>query len=563
MKTLIKIFVLFLPVLLNAQSVIDSPHDLSLQSQREYRSINESEVCIFCHTPHSANPEGPMWNKSDQGFLYTIYNSPTFQAISGQPDGSSILCLSCHDGTIALASLQNSKKNMDFTSQFIKGNSNLTRDLSDDHPVSFIYDAALAKTDGKLIIPDKTMVDVNGKMQCTSCHNPHDNSIPKFLTESFRYGAICKNCHDVSANWAASVHMTSDVSISGSSSRLHDPFPTIAENACSNCHRPHDAQSKPLLNAAEEHNCLNCHNGSIPAAANISADLLKSARHNVSAYSQVHKSKEDALPANQHVECSDCHNPHEIMNTGKTVQAPMVKGANMNVQGISISGSPVNQISFEYELCFRCHSQNAVTSSPTTRMINTVNTRLEFSTGNVSFHPVAGPRNNSEVTSLIPPLTSSSQIYCTDCHSGNGSGAAAGPHGSSFPYILKSYYNRSKSTTGFPQTLTASFLNTQYALCAECHNMNTIIKNHGNMNNGHFLKYTSCNTCHDPHGFEGGSTLHNNFLINFDIDVIKSDQKSDDFITFEGNGHGTCNFRCHDVSGGFVFKDHEHVNARF
>lgn len=563
MKTIIKILILFLPIIINAQSIIDSPHDLSLKSKSEFKSNNEIEVCIFCHTPHGSNPEGPMWNKSSEGFLYTIYSSPTFLAISGQPDGSSILCLSCHDGTIALASLQNSNKSIDFPSQFIKGNNNLTRDLSDDHPVSFIYDATLAKTDGKLIMPTRTMVDANSKMQCTSCHNPHDNSIPKFLTESFQFGAICKTCHDVSGNWSASVHMTSGVSIPKSVTGLHDPFSTLAENACSNCHRPHDAQSKPLLNANEENNCLNCHNGSIPAAQNISADLLKSSRHNVSAYSQIHKSKEEALLSNKHVECADCHNSHEIMATSKSVQAPMVKGANMNVPGISISGSPVNPISFEYELCFRCHSQNAVTSSPTTRLINTNNTRLEFSTSNVSFHPIAGPRNNSGVTSLMPPLTNSSQIYCTDCHSGNGAGSAAGPHGSSFPFILKSYYNRSKSTTGFPETLTASFLNTQYALCAECHNMNTVIKNHDNMHNGHFLKYTSCNTCHDPHGFEGGSLSHNNFLINFDIDVIKTSQKYENYITFEGNGHGSCNFKCHDTSGGFVFKDHEHIGAKF
>jgi len=72
-----------------------------------------AEVCVFCHTPHGANLSAPgatpLWNRTvplNSGYI--IYGSPNFDgANSGQPQGVSLACLSCHDGTIALDSLIN------------------------------------------------------------------------------------------------------------------------------------------------------------------------------------------------------------------------------------------------------------------------------------------------------------------------------------------------------------------------------------------------------------------------------------------------------------------------
>jgi hypothetical protein len=72
-----------------------------------------AEVCVFCHTPHGANTNAPgatpLWNRTvPANSGYTIYGSPNFDgANSGQPQGVSLACLSCHDGTIALDSLIN------------------------------------------------------------------------------------------------------------------------------------------------------------------------------------------------------------------------------------------------------------------------------------------------------------------------------------------------------------------------------------------------------------------------------------------------------------------------
>jgi len=45
-----------------------------------------------------------LWNHQMSSVTnYIVYTSPTLKAVVGQPDGSSRLCLSCHDGTVALA----------------------------------------------------------------------------------------------------------------------------------------------------------------------------------------------------------------------------------------------------------------------------------------------------------------------------------------------------------------------------------------------------------------------------------------------------------------------------
>ena len=41
-------------------SILFSKHDLSMFGPGPVRSLEESEVCIFCHTPHNASPAAPV-----------------------------------------------------------------------------------------------------------------------------------------------------------------------------------------------------------------------------------------------------------------------------------------------------------------------------------------------------------------------------------------------------------------------------------------------------------------------------------------------------------------------
>jgi predicted CXXCH cytochrome family protein len=80
---------------------------------------------------------------------------------------------------------------------------NMGTSLINDHPVNFTYDAALATADGKLVTPDSSSyVDAaheiplfGAKVQCATCHDPHDNTNEPFLTKTNSGSQLCLTCH--------------------------------------------------------------------------------------------------------------------------------------------------------------------------------------------------------------------------------------------------------------------------------------------------------------------------------------------------------------------------------
>jgi predicted CXXCH cytochrome family protein len=543
------LIVLCLPFLANSQSIVNTVHNLSVSGPGTIKATTESEVCIFCHTAHNSSPKSPLWNRTDPGLNYILYDntvSSSFQAVAGQPDGSSVLCLSCHDGTIALGKTVSRKEEISFSGGITTmplNKNNLRTDLSDDHPISFIYDPALAGKDGQLkSIPSfPTKLDKNSKVQCTSCHNPHKNDFKNFLSSSNKSSALCITCHD-RTNWTSSSHQSSTAIWSGTGKNpwqhIDEPFVNVSQNGCENCHNTHNANGKAQLmkSQLEENNCLDCHNGNV-ARTNLEADFVKSYTHGVFNYNGIHNSNEKSIPTAKHVECADCHNSHST--NSKTANAPYANGFISGVKGIDQNGIAVNSIQYEYELCYRCHSLNAFTPSSTIRNIEQNNVRLEFNTSNPSFHPVAGVGNNNNVPSLISPLTTSSMIYCTDCHASNGT-SASGPHGSIYPQILKYKYE----TIGNPAESYSS-----YELCYSCHNRNSILNNDSFKEHNKHIRdeNTSCNICHDPHGISNsqGNSINNSNLINFDTKIVSSDATGNLKFVDTGNNSGYCIIKCH------------------
>ena len=180
------------------QSISGTAHDFSNKTWN-----TSGEICVVCHTPHNAIATvEPLWNHELSVANYTLYSSSTLDATVGQPDGSSKLCLSCHDGTVAVDNFGGTTGG----SSFIVGDAELGTDLSNDHPVSFTYDDALATTDGGLNPPTSTNSGLGGtidadmlasnKVQCSSCHNPHDNTNGYFLVKSNAASALCLTCHN-------------------------------------------------------------------------------------------------------------------------------------------------------------------------------------------------------------------------------------------------------------------------------------------------------------------------------------------------------------------------------
>ena len=299
---------LFAPVMADRISDIrNTKHNLSVTGPGEVRATSEDEICIFCHTPHGASDTAPtpLWNRELSGATYIPYSSSSMDATGlGQPGGSSKLCLSCHDGTIALGSVgvlagSGSGDGDPSTAEItISGteadgtmpegagaDTGFTRrlgtDLTNDHPISFTYDDSLAIADGELRLPSATPeIDnrvpgthpavplTDGQLQCTSCHDPHIRDTSgeqiKFLrlnrfqmAEPFGGGfdstidQICLACHD-KEGWVGSAHASSPVAdeIYDATAAGQREFPVglpVWRAGCLNCHDTHTVEGARRL----------------------------------------------------------------------------------------------------------------------------------------------------------------------------------------------------------------------------------------------------------------------------------------------------------------------------
>lgn len=130
-----------------ASDIINTRHNLSVSGPGSVRALTETRVCIFCHTLYNAAPAAPLWNRSIEPTVYTVYASPTLKAGPlAQPTGPTKLCLTCHDGSIAVAAVLNPAEGIPMANGGViptGGLSNFGLDLSGHHPVSFPYSAAL------------------------------------------------------------------------------------------------------------------------------------------------------------------------------------------------------------------------------------------------------------------------------------------------------------------------------------------------------------------------------------------------------------------------------------
>ncbi len=172
--------------------------------------------CSNCHVPHQAAPETdpaaswgvPLWSTeqtADGLPTFTLYSSAKFDALGtdiGQPDGSSKLCLGCHDGSYDWVSTETM-----FTAE---------TGLALSHPISFTYDTTLASNvpNGGLRDPatasaglggtatiQTALLDKYSKMQCTSCHDVHASGIGESMlrwdiSTSTGAATMCKVCHN-------------------------------------------------------------------------------------------------------------------------------------------------------------------------------------------------------------------------------------------------------------------------------------------------------------------------------------------------------------------------------
>lgn len=547
-RACLALVVIGFPGIILAGSVTDTVHNLSAAGPGDVKAATEDRICEFCHTPHSSSAAAPLWNRGAPTTTYQPYSSSTAVASPGQPTGDSVLCLSCHDGTIAIGEVLSRTTDIAMSggvSTMPSGNGLIGTDLTHDHPISFAYTASLASQNGELrapaSLPSAIKLDAAEQLQCTSCHDAHSNDFGAFLVLPNDGSQLCTSCHDVSA-WQQTSHSLSGANWDG---QAPDPWPhselqTVSENACGNCHQPHLVSGGDrLLNAAnEEDNCLACHNANV-ASLDIEAEFARLSIHPVADTIGVHDPAEAAVVGDRHVECVDCHNPHatDAARTGGDVPA--------EVRGVNLAGSEIAVATQTYEICLRCHGDSPnQPAARTPRQLEQSNMRLKIQPGNPSFHPIAGPGQNDNVPSLISPLTEQSEIGCIDCHNSSqavsaGGSGPEGPHGSSIAPLLVANYVTAANT---PESAA------NYALCYGCHSRDSIradesFKEHSK----HLEEDSSCNACHDPHGISStqGNSTNNSHLINFDTSVVTPNRDGNLRFIDQGDQRGTCDLMCH------------------
>ncbi len=524
-------------------------HDLSATGRGAVKAPGAGEVCVFCHTPHSPTVSRALWNQNLTPVTYKLYESSTLEAKLNQPTGASRLCLSCHDGTTALGNLRKQPRTGRVTLLPLTGRASLGTDLSDDHPVSFVYDAALALKQGQLAdpatLPKDTPLDSSRQLQCTSCHEPHDDRYRNFVRRDNRAGALCTVCHKP-RNWTGSAHATSPATLrkSGVNPWPNTPHTTVAENGCENCHWPHSAPhpARLLSNSQERDVCLVCHNGNV-AAKNLESEFLKFSVHPIASTNWKHEPRENPNTMARHVTCVDCHNAHQSASV--PANPPLASGRVRGVRGVNISGGTVTEAIYEYEVCLKCHGVREPTTSGIVRSDNIRNIGLKINPSNPSVHPVASVGKKSSLQGLEPAYTSSSIIYCTDCHNNDDwtpSGTRPrGPHGSRYTPILEREYQSNDPSTESFQT---------YALCYKCHNRDFLINDRSRtfLHRKHVSeKETPCAVCHDAHGSRKNVGLINFMLRDRTGKTVVSPSQSQKRLEYVslGPGRGQCYLQCH------------------
>lgn len=247
------------------KGIVGTPHDLrgsayigngAVTGTNTTGNGTETRICVYCHTPHhsykSTDPNTfssnylPLWNHTLSAIApasYKVYTSGSlgpdssgntmlspggmsdpgrqFNATQTGPGPVSRLCLSCHDGTVAVNQYGSTNPNQSNAFEVSNGSSKIAystgrviggvngNDLSNQHPIGFAY-AAVAQADNEIADANSTVMVVGaggtlyigdllygGQMECATCHSVHNtrNQGEKFLWKSDNNSGLCLTCH--------------------------------------------------------------------------------------------------------------------------------------------------------------------------------------------------------------------------------------------------------------------------------------------------------------------------------------------------------------------------------
>jgi predicted CXXCH cytochrome family protein len=588
-------------------------HNLSVGSGSSVTTTG-SLGCTFCHAPHSGlGGVTPLWNQTLSTQTYTPYTSTTYkeqgttQPVLGK---HSSLCLSCHDGTVAVG--QSAVYGKIPTMGSMNPRNVLGTNLGGSHPFSLVLPLKDAPDLAASLVAQGTTADatgavklVGGNVECTSCHNPHAQAIDTiaqdFLVRDSSNGQLCLACHDPNRivtgqvnpinGWTASIHAMATNQVANSANV--GPYVTVSNNACTSCHMEHNAAGPARLLRpatppapgvdASTQDCITCHYGGSnisPAAPNVYAEFIKIS-HPLPAGNNQHDGGEAAvLNNNRHATCVDCHNPHAdnpltVFSPPPAVRPPQTSVTGVSaLDGVTVLTPAINQ----FESCLRCHGTSVGKQSLIQygylppRLVfagDPLNVIQQFSQSSTSSHPVTHDRNSAlPQPSLLVNMVNlngtastrlvGTRIFCIDCHNSDdnrefGGTGPNGPHGSTNSHILERNYQFSQATVP-GGTVNNTYPNPDvsqigpYAMCGKCHDLTNILANASwTQHNLHVSQYGfSCSVCHTAHGMGAISPSVTGERM-VNFDIAVVGQNQGALISYN-RASNTCILMCHNAA---------------
>lgn len=164
-----------------------SKHDFS------QKAWSKDDSCGACHTPQRVEtPEvTPLWDPAAD--LSRRFGA---SVVSRDRAGSgTTTCLRCHDGTVAPSNISSAQRtefvNKRRSARFAPAHGSSNHPVGIEYPV---FDRGYKPANS--VTSKGTVALPNGRVECLSCHDPHNGAGQKyFLVTSNAGSALCLTCH--------------------------------------------------------------------------------------------------------------------------------------------------------------------------------------------------------------------------------------------------------------------------------------------------------------------------------------------------------------------------------
>lgn len=212
----------------------------------KFKHVPVTKACLGCHNPHGSDKSAHLLTKRVPDLCLDCHKAdrPTFAAQHANYPVAKADCTSCHD-------------------------------VHGSNTAGILFDTVHPPVAAK---------------RCVQCHNAASAPDP-FATKRAGF-ELCRGCHSTMMNETFA------------KSRVH--WPLVDKTGCLNCHNPHAAKKKKLLNADTAVLCGKCHTDTADYQARLGE---KSRQEQAAARGRVERGALTHQPV-QTGDCSSCHAPH-------------------------------------------------------------------------------------------------------------------------------------------------------------------------------------------------------------------------------------------------------------